>query len=838
MLTAPVPAGPIGAPIDTIAFQGGQFGVSVGGAFYAIPSKAQDGGTPVLQMLVLDRGSLAKNSNTSFSNSQAGANALLQALQALSAACPAEPTATQCALVVITKPDATSGSLGAAAPTVANALTGIGVSLGDATIPSGTSACGQTTGLCSAFSAIGVPGLPSGQGDFNPGLAGVPGSGMRGGDLHGYLQTNATGATFSFIDRERVPFDTGAPSSNPAKVSVGGASYTSAKLSSPGFFVVVLDAGTLAPLAQGTWVEGADADPGSGRLIGMNGELFRYVSDPSALVIVRSIGNVGDRSWSGDGLQWDAVASELRLLGGSRFYFEALNPANSGVYAQVGPGGQTGSRGSAPAYPSPWTQVASTEHSDTGELSGLLARNPSSQFYPDESAAPNTPLDGTLAGLISQPASPWPYRDSNPGHQAALQCIANKLGLSVPIEAAYASNTDVDWGDKLTVLENYPGTDCPQATDFAAIQSQLESEFQAVNDVDLMIKSFKSQYNSPDAGGADLYSIASGVNQDAVQPAQNDTVSAAIESVLSDSLWLLSAFPISDTASGLLNFFSAASGLAIDLITGPNGARVDAPVTVDASDLASRLETQYEDGVNGLNRAGDILVSDWHKLRIAAANSQVINGKIIPPAVADWSFNSDISAQLDDALRLAARREAYEQLFPLKYQLYQAQAGSASNSVSMSDVTTYRCRIVPTGGIPNDVTFSPFRGTPRFGGTALSVAGPWPLTPSQSADSEFEQWVFATPDDRFINVPLAPDPNQYSAHYPTQSLLNEMFFNPQNDIDFSSPPFNTLQFSLESYNDGQQAETVTHTSKEIANNGTPPNTLYCVTAGPPRPTSQ
>ena len=301
MLTAPVPAGPIGAPIDTIAFQGGQFGVSVGGAFYAIPSKAQDGGTPVLQMLVLDRGSLAKNSNTSFSNSQAGANALLQALQALSAACPAEPTATQCALVVITKPDATSGSLGAAAPTVANALTGIGVSLGDATIPSGTSACGQTTGLCSAFSAIGVPGLPSGQGDFNPGLAGVPGSGMRGGDLHGYLQTNSTGATFSFIDRERVPFDTGAPSSNPAKVSVGGASYTSAKLSSPGFFVVVLDAGTLAPLAQGTWVEGADADPGSGRLIGMNGELFRYVSDPSALVIVRSIGNVGDRSWSGDG---------------------------------------------------------------------------------------------------------------------------------------------------------------------------------------------------------------------------------------------------------------------------------------------------------------------------------------------------------------------------------------------------------------------------------------------------------------------------------------------------------------------------------------------------------
>ena len=151
------------------------------------------------------------------------------------------------------------------------------------------------------------------------------------------------------------------------------------------------------------------------------------------------------------------MASELRLLGGSRFYFEALNPANSGVYAQVGPGGQTGSRGSAPAYPSPWTQVASTEHSDTGELSGLLARNPSSQFYPDEAAAPNTPLDGTLAGLISQPASPWPYRDSNPGHQAALQCIANKLGLSVPIEAAYASNTDVDWGDKLTVLENYPG---------------------------------------------------------------------------------------------------------------------------------------------------------------------------------------------------------------------------------------------------------------------------------------------------------------------------------------------------------------------------------------------
>jgi hypothetical protein len=516
-------------------------------------------------------------------------------------------------------------------------------------------------------------------------------------------------------------------------------------------------------------------------------------------------------------------------------YFEALNPAGSGVYAQVGPGGQTGLNGSAPAYPSPWTQLASTEHSGSGELSGLLARNPSSQFYPDESTKPNTPLDGTLAGLIAEPASAWPYRDSDPGHQAALKCIANKLGLSVPTEAYYAGNQDVDWSDKLTVLENYNGQDCPQATDFTAIQNQLETEFQDVNDVDLMISNLKSQYNSPDAGGADLLSIASNVNQDAVQPAQNDTVSATIESVLSDSFWLLSSFPIPEEASGLLNFFSAASGLAIDLITGPNGGQVDAPVTVDASDLASPLETQYEDGVQGLNRAGDILLSDWHKLQIAAANSQVTNNQINPPAVANWSFNSDISADLDDALRLAARREAYEQLFPLKYQLYQARAGSTSNSVSMSDVTTYQCRIVPTGGTPSDVTFNPFRGTPRFGGTALPVAGPWPLTPSQSTDSEFEQWVFATPDDRFINVPLAPDPNQYSAHYPTQGLLNDMFFNPQNDIGFSSPPFNTLQFSLESYNDGEQAETVTHTRREISNNGTPPNLLYCVTAGPPRP---
>jgi hypothetical protein len=322
MLTAPVSAGPIGAPIDTIATQSGEFGVSVGGEFSEIPTQTQDRGLPaVLQMVVLDRGSLAVNSNTSYSNDQAGASALLRAVQALSPACPTNPTVNQCALVIVTKPDATAGSQDAAAATstLAHALGDIGVSLGDATIPSETTACGQTTGLCSAFSAIGVPGLPSGQGDFNPGLAGVPGSGMRGGDLHGYLQTNSKGATFSFINRERVPFDTGAPSDDPATVTVGGASYTSARLSSPGFFVLVLDAGTLAPLAQGTWVEGANSDPGSGRLIGMNGELSRYVNDPSALVIVRSIGKVGDRSWSGDGLQWDAVASALRLLGGSRF---------------------------------------------------------------------------------------------------------------------------------------------------------------------------------------------------------------------------------------------------------------------------------------------------------------------------------------------------------------------------------------------------------------------------------------------------------------------------------------------------------------------------------------
>ncbi len=68
----------------------------------------------------------------------------------------------------------------------------------------------------------------------------------------------------------------------------------------------------------------------------------------------------------------------------------------------------------------------------------------------------------------------------------------------------------------------------------------------------------------------------------------------------------------------------------------------------------------------GLDRAGDIFVSDPVKLEIAAENATQSG---------PWAWNDTHSFPgAVDRLKLAAQREAYSALFPLRFTLYRAQA--------------------------------------------------------------------------------------------------------------------------------------------------------------------
>ncbi len=823
----------IGVPVDTIASQNSRLGVDVQGAqadsyqtdhFYpADPSKA-------LQMVVLDRETLARISNQSYPNDASGATALLKAVQAL-------PTGVSAPLVIITKPDpavTAPGPVSPAAGAVINQALGvIGVTGVPATVSLGSSACGGQ-GQCSSFSAIGVPGLPAGQGQLNPGLSSplTGGGSVHAGDLHGYFAPATDNDTFVFINRERVEFDTGDAKANPAIVTVGhepgsdlpAQTFTSTKLSGAGFYVLVLDSGSLHKNADGTFT-----DDNSG-LAGMHTLLSAWENNPSALVIIRSIGAVA-RVNSGTGRvgAWDAVAGDVQQLGGSLFYFDALNgdpgPNGSSQYAQVGPGGQ------ARGYPSRWTQVASHEASvpgplptvngaqvNPGRLTGLLGRNPSAQFYPDESvpldkAGKPLPLAGTLPGLISTPTTAWPDRTGADGK--AVACIAAHIftdgPLPMPLESNYLKSTLRGkwdgWANQLANGEpSYQTlTSSPDnctgfiAKDLATVENELAKEFAAVNPVWQMFDDLGDPYIAAAGSSSVVGSALAAIDDSLKPPSQAQASGINPASVVEDLLWIASGLvpgegEISSVVTALLNTGSGGIALGLDLDVDTSGAAAAPPdLTIPAADLATRLQNIYNSAVAGLIAQRDILLSDPEKLITAGQNAVGTTN-----AVADWSWgatgatNAQVYTAATDRIRLAATRLAYQTLFPLGYSLYRLSAGTGT--LNPQDVTSYKCEIYTYNMFdplyPTDNIWYPFRHVPRYGGVAPTVSG----------EGTVEQWVYGTPDTSFLSPPGA------DGNFPKQTLVNGMF-----TASNGTPPlFNPLQFAVEAYHDANNYIPVTH----------------------------
>jgi hypothetical protein len=818
-VSAALSAGPIGVPLDTIATTNGSLGVrvadsgTIGSQFYPVPDHSK-----ALQLVVLDRSTLAEEQNVSYPNNPAGASDLLSAVKRLS----------KSDLVIITKPDPQVTNAAdpddgdpTAAATINQALNAIGSS-SVSTLVSTEVGCHPDQeeevedAPCSSFSAIGVPEIPVGQGALNPGL-GAPDSATAPGDLHGYLREDLAGNNFTFVNVERVPLDTGAPDANPAVVTIGSdepgsevpkTTYTSDKLSGAGFFVLILNAGDLKTEFKSTFQDTAQGLHGMGSLLGLFGR-----ANPTALVIVRSIGAVS-RLPAGSDPQgtWDFAATQLQQLGGSQYYFDALNGKASSQFAQVGPAGW-------PGYPSPWTQVATHEHSGTGRLSGLLARNNSSQFYLDDAYPshlndPGRPLAGSLAGIMSLPTTPWPDRGT-PGDQAVLGCIAAHIdpngALRTPIENNYTNQNLVNnwaaWASTISASGYYDTLsgykDCGSFTrpDFDEVTGQLRSEWIAVPRVWGLIANLQKPLLDTQGNAAEIGSIAAEVNEDvgtSSQPVQYDAAS-----IVSNLLLIVAAVPGVDEVAAPLEFLSAGIDLASSLNENPDGSNAQDDVRTTAADLGASLARKYTADIVGLDETGDILISDWTKLRLAAQNAANLTN-----AAADWSWTSADAKKATDQLLVATRELAYTTLFPVRYHLYRLQAGAAAGSVNPQDVTPYSCAYFDGYADPNTgdwiytgaKTWRPFGSAAQFGSVGVTVSG----------NGSVEQWAYATADDRFVQD------KDHAAQLPSAKLLGLMFKTPTDDAYQTAPLFDPLSFALDAYgNTTTNTETVTHVNDSV-----------------------
>jgi len=824
-------AGPIGVPIDAIATANGSLGVQVGDArtvgsqFYPVPDHSK-----ALQLVVLDRSTLAEEQSVSYGNDPAGASDLLSAVKRLSSS----------DLVIITKPDPQVTNAAdpddgdpTAAATINQALNAIGVS-SVSTLVSTEVGCHEDLeeevedSPCSSFSAIGVPGIPLGQGALNAGLS-APGSGTAPGDLHGYLREDLTGNNFTFVNTERVPLDTGAPDANPAVVTIGSdesgsevpkTTYTSQKLSGPGFYVLILNAGDLKPEFQSTFPDTEQGLFGMTSFLGLFGSL-----NPTALVIVRSIGAVSRLPAGSDPSgMWDHTAGHLQQLGGSQYYFDALNGKTSSQFVQVGPSGW-------PGYPSPWTQVATHEHSGTGRLSGLLARNSSSQFYLDDAYPsklndPGRPLAGSLGGIMSLPTTPWPDR-ATPGDQAVLGCIAAHIdpngALRTPIEANYSNQNLVHnwaaWASDIAASGYYDTLsgykDCSSFTrpDFDEVTGQLRSEWTAVPRVWGLIDDLQKPLLDSGGNAAEIGSIAAEVNEDVGTGSQSVEYDGS--DIASNLLLLVASLPPLEEVSAPLEFLSAAIDLGSSLNENGDGSNAQENVRTTAADLGASMARKYTADIVGMDETGDILVSDWTKLRLTAQNAANLTN-----AAADWSWTTADAKKATDQLLVATRQLAYTTLFPVRYRLYRLQAGAASGSVNPQDVTPYTCAYFDYHAASGSVytytvgTWRPFASVMPSGSVGVTVSG---------AGSS-EEWAYAAADDRFLQN------KQFAGQFPSAKLLGLMFKTPSDDPYQTAPLFDPLSFALDAYDNGTtNTETVTHVNSTVHNSsGTPVSTnLEC-----------
>lgn len=807
-LTAAVNAPATGLALRTLASQGGSSGVQVGVSFYASTNPQL-----AIQLVVLDRSTLALDENKSFGDDPAGAANLLSEIKSLSSR----------DLVIISKANLDNGGNANSAATINQALQAIGGDSVPATVATTGASCTPSAKQCSAFSAVGVPGIPVGQGTVNPGFGGL--SGSTQGGLQGYLQENLTATGYTFVNTERVPLDTGSPTANPAVVTLGSneagselsvKTYTSTKLSGPGFFVVVLDAGTLALHQQATF-------PTTATGLREMATLFSTLqsSDPSALVIVRTIGAVS-RPAAGGGAQfnWDLIAGGLQTdFGGSAFYLQALDGVNSSQYAQVGPAGA--------GYPSQWTQVASKEASGSGELSGLLARNGENEFtledpYPSGLNDASRPLAGSLSGLLSLPQVAWPDRNTQ-GDQNVLDCIAahiDPLGaLQTPIESNYGNeNLAGSWlgwvasigaGDpSFTKFTGYTQTSSCQnftRTDFDAVTGQLAQEWTAVGQVWTMIENMRSPLVDSQGNATEIGSIVSEINS-AVSPGGSSPPSHF--NYQKFALKLVNLAGEVPEIGDFIKYPEVVLATGFKLVSkkaqNPDGSSAAADISAPAAGLAAAVSESYTSQINGFEQIGAELVSNWAYLPIAAQNATDTKN-----AAADWSWTAAQGTAAANLLLAGVRQQTYETLFPIRYQLFRLDQGQGDFPASAS---AWTCdSIKQTQGLQigyKVVTATPFSSlaTP-FGSLKAVVSG----------GGTAEYWVYAT-NNSWASQSLDATTK---ATVPTSDVLNQMF-STQASTGFSRPLFNPLQFDLEAYGStGAPGQEVAHTKQHA----TPPSTV-------------
>jgi hypothetical protein len=331
-------------------------------------------------------------------------------------------------------------------------------------------------------------------------------------------------------------------------------------------------------------------------------------------------------------------------------------------------------------------------------------------------------------------------------------------------------------------------------TDFASVTAQLYKEFTAIPVVWAMVDNLKSPLIDSQGGTVTaLASITDAVNDAVATSSQTASVDPLAFS--SDALWALASLPGFSEFGNPLNFLAGAIGIADTLNNQSDGTnQTQQQITTSADNLGNELQAHLSASIVNLDQVAAMLVSDWTKLEDAAENAANTTN-----SAADWAYSADDDQGAADALLASARRQAYETLFPLAYNLYRLTPGDAPTSLINSP--QYTCTV----GVENALhTGSFLQSWQPFASMPANFDGDVPVI---SGEGDTEGWTYAQSNSSFLT-----NANGVGG-YPSQDLLNGMFEPYTYNGQQMPAPFNPLQFAVEAYqNLTANTTTVTHTT--------------------------
>jgi hypothetical protein len=567
------------------------------------------------------------------------------------------------------------------------------------------------------FSAIGVPGLPSGQADYKF-VDANPGSGR----MEGFLTRAETGKVgdnglYTWLPSQRVPFDTRVGGSCGANtwsndMQVGDKRYHD-EVSPPagGFAVVVLDRFTLELVDKSMFFTNFHDhnDVDAPEVQRMTDFLNHQTKGNIIMISALDCGPPIGASIGLGPLQQLALA--VRDAGGSFHGFIASvtrsNFGSNSKYSMIGWAGAGELNGVE-------TDAVRDPSSGDGRLRGVLVPEHDQQFRPTDASAVNQPSEA-LADTLVQPATKWPL-DGDPAAQNALTYLGSQDKQLGPYpRTAYwlSTNTPADWAQlQITIGKvEWPGSakaGCsngqPQPggfclADFNAAKAELLQEMAWVEKTRSYLDILSDPLNDNAFQSWDKLAVVTDRVLASLNPPDEQS-RFSVPDFIEGVYGLVGAFG-GEEIEPVIEAFSSMFRIANSFFSEkPDGSDAD-EVRAKAHELAAAAKENLLQTRDSFKRIGDAITSDYGKLKTVGTYAKC--NPTDPSCPRQWQFTPDDQTATTNAIWKGIESQFYEELLGLDFKTYFLCAKQGPNDgtgcgLQSSDQTNpanYSCSYFP-----------------------------------------------------------------------------------------------------------------------------------------------